>query len=300
MALSVAAYFLFSLHDATNKWLVASLPVWEVMFVRSTVILLVCLAIGRQHLVVTAIATPLKRPMALRGLLTLSAWLCFYSAARDMPLAQLLTLYFAAPLVVTALSAPLLGERVTPVRWASVAIGFLGVLVASDPFGVLVAGGHVGVRPGWATLLVLMAAAMWGYTVILMRQVARRESTLLQMAFSNLVLAAGSGVMCLFQFVPPSEADLLLLAGVAVFGGGGQYLMFEAARRSPAAVMATVEYSALLWAFILGFVIWHDIPTLAVWLGAVLIVIAGVILLAGERRAGRARAVSATSSASQP
>lgn len=274
MALGVAAYFMFSLHDASNKWLVATVPVWQVLFCRSLLIVVAGLVIGRKRLVEEIAATPLKRALMLRGLLTLVAWLCYYSAARFLPLAQLLTLYFAAPLLVTVLSQPLLGERVTRVRWLSVGIGFTGVLVASDPFGV---------RLGWPTVLALIAAALWGYGVILMRQIARRERSLLQMVVGNLVFTAVTGVMCLFNWVPLQLPDLALVVAVALFGGLGQFLMFEAARRAPAAVMATVEYSALLWAFILGFVIWHDIPPPAIWAGAGLILLAGAVLLRSER-----------------
>ncbi len=279
MALGVAAYFLFALHDASNKWLVATIPVWQVLFFRSLVIVIASLAVGRARLVEEIVATPLKRALALRGLLTLVAWLSYYSAARFLPLAQLLSLYFAAPLLVTVLSQPLLGERVTALRWFSVGIGFCGVLVASDPFGV---------RLGWPTVLVLIAAACWGYGVILMRQIARRERSLVQMVVSNVVFTVATGAMCLFDLVPLRLPDMALIAVVAACGGLGQFLLFEAARRAPAAVMATVEYSALLWAFILGFVIWHDVPPLAIWAGAGLILTAGCVLVLGERRAGSA------------
>jgi drug/metabolite transporter (DMT)-like permease len=276
MVLGVLGYFFFALHDASNKWLVATLPVWEVLFVRSVIILVASLAIGRRRVVEELMASRLKLPMALRGVLTLTAWQLYFTASRSMPLAQLLTLYFAAPLVITLLSAPILGEKVTRMRWICVVVGFLGVLVASDPFGV---------RLSWPTLLVLAAACLWGYGVILMRQIARKESTLLQMIASNLVFTVVTGTACLIEFVPPTIDQGLLLLGVGVFGGLGQVMMFEAARRAPAAVMATVEYSALLWAFTLGFLVWHDVPVLAVWAGAGLILFAGLLLVVNERRA---------------
>lgn len=274
MAFGVLAYFLFSLHDASNKWLVATLPVWQILFFRSLIIVVSCLVIGRRRVVEDLVASPLKRALALRGVLTLVAWLCYYSAARFLPLAQLLTLYFSSPLLITGLSVPLLGEKVTPRRWISVLIGFVGVVVASDPFGT---------ELSWAMLLVLIAACCWGYGVILMRQIARRERTLVQMLASNLVFTVLTSVMCAFTWMPMKLSDLALLGAVGAFGGCGQFLLFEAARRAPAAVMATVEYSALLWAFLLGFLIWHDIPSVAVWVGAGLILAAGVFLVFGER-----------------
>jgi drug/metabolite transporter (DMT)-like permease len=71
-----------------------------------------------------------------------------------------------------------------------------------------------------------------------------------------------------------------------VLGGLGQFCIFEAARHAPASVMATVEYTSLVWAFVLGYAIWGDVPDLAVWAGAALILVAGAVLLVSERRAG--------------
>lgn len=275
ITLGVLGYFFFSLQDASNKWLVATLPVWQVLFFRSVVIIVICLCAGRGKLVERMVATPIKGSIALRAGLTLVAWLCYYSAARTLPLAQLLTLYFSAPLMITALAAPVLGETVTRGQWVSVGIGFVGVLVASDPFGL-----HVSL----ATLQVLFAAALWGGAMILTRRIAKREGSMVQMLATNLIFAVVTGVASAITWVPPNGKDWVLLLGVGVFGGLGQYLTFEAVRRAQASVMATVEYSALLWAFILGFLIWGDIPRLAVWIGAALIVVAGAVLVATERR----------------
>jgi drug/metabolite transporter (DMT)-like permease len=278
IGLGVLAYVFFSGHDATIKFLVESLPVWQILFVRSAIITVMCLCIGRTPLVAQAARTKLKTPLLLRGLLTLVAWLCYYTAARSLPLAQLITLYFAAPLIVTVLAAPVLGEVVTRGRWIAVALGFAGVMVASDPLGV---------RLSWPTVLVLFAACLWGYGVLLMRQIARRESSLLQILASNLVFVIATGAMSLADWQPVHAMQLWLLLAVGVLGGLGQFCLFEGARRAPATVMATVEYSGLLWAFVLGYAIFGDIPRPAVFAGAALIVCAGVLLIGTERRAAR-------------
>ena len=289
IALGVLAYALFGVHDAAIKWLVASVPVWEVVFVRSLAVFVACLALGRRALVEDALATPLKGPLLFRGLITLSAWICYFTAARALTLAQLLCLYFAAPLMVTILAAPLLGERVTRGRWAAVLVGFAGVLVATDPWGVPFS---------LPTALVLLAAALWGYGVILMRQIARRERSLLQITYLNAVFLVGSGLGCLFDWRTPDAGQLVLLLGVALFGGLGQFSLFEAARRAPASVIATVEYSSLLWAFVLGYLIWGDIPGLSVCAGGALILGAGLLLVAVERRlSSAARTLSLAASA---
>ncbi len=284
IALGALAYALFGVHDAAIKWLVADIPVWQVVFLRSLAVFVACLVLGRRRLMQDACATPLKGPLLFRGLITLCAWICYFTAARSLTLAQLLCLYFAAPLMVTILAAPLLGERVTGGRWAAVLVGFVGVLVATDPWGVPFS---------LATALVLLAAALWGYGIILMRQIARRERSLVQIAYLNAVFLVGSGIGCLFDWRTPDAGQIALLLGVALFGGLGQFSLFEAARRAPASVMGTVEYSSLLWAFVLGYLIWGDIPRPAVFAGGAVIACAGLLLVAGERRlSSAARALS--------
>lgn len=280
IALGIGAYALFGVHDATIKWLVAEVPVVQVVFIRSVAVFAACLAIGRRKLLERAVATPLKGPLLFRGVITLAAWVCYFTAARSLTLAQLLCLYFAAPLIVTLLASPLLGERVGAGRWAAVSIGFLGVLVATDPWGVPFSR---------ATALVLLAAALWGYGVILMRQIARHESSLLQITYLNAVFLAGAGIGSALVWQTPDFNELALLMLVAVFGGIGQFALFESARRAPAAVLATVEYTSLLWAFVLGFLIWGDIPRPAVFAGGGLIVTAGAVLVLTERRLSSGR-----------
>ena len=278
IGLGMIAYSFFSMHDAANKWLVGGLPVWQVLFFRSCTVVLACLVFGRGRLLARAIETPLKLALMLRGLLTLTAWLLYYTAARSMSLAQLMTLYYSSPLMTALLAVPMLGERVTKSRWMSLGLGFTGVLVASDPFGV---------RATVATGLVLAAAALWGYAIILMRQIARRESTLLQMLSQNLCFLVCTSVMTALTWVTPTPLQLALLLGIGVFGGLGQFILFEAVRLAPASVMATVEYTGLLWAFGLGYLVWGDVPSLSIVAGAALILTSGILLLVMERRAER-------------
>jgi drug/metabolite transporter (DMT)-like permease len=282
IGLGVLAYGMFSLHDATIKWLVAELPIWQVLFCRSVAIVIACLVIGREKLLARAVATPLKASLVLRGVITLAGWLCYYTASRSLPLAQLLSLYFASPLAVTVLAGPLLGEQVTRARWGAVLVGFAGIVMATDPLGV---------RLSLPAVLVLIAAALWGYGVILMRRIARRESSMLQMLYTNGTFLLGTGVACGFVWQTPGWSEAALLLAIGVLGGLAQFALFEGCRHAPASVMATVEYTALIWAFILGYVIWGDIPVPAVFIGAGLILLAGLLLVLAERRAGRVMVV---------
>ena len=140
--LSISGYFIFAFQDATVKWLVADHPVMQVLFMRSITIVLLCLALGRGALVRQAVGSRNKLPLLLRGAFILAAWSCYYTASRHMPLAQLVTIYFATPLIVTVMSVLILKEQVRWQRWAGVALGLLGVIIACDP-------GHVGITlPG--------------------------------------------------------------------------------------------------------------------------------------------------------
>lgn len=276
IALGVLGYFFFGLQDASNKWLVARLPVWEVLLIRSLVIVVLCCIFGGRRLIMRMAVTRMKPSILMRGLLTVVAWLLFYTASRTLPLAQLLTLYFAAPLMITGMAGPVLGERVSGTQWISVGLGFAGVVVASDPF-------HAAPSPSMG--LALMAAVLWALAMIFTRRIARQEGAMLQMLGMNLVFVVVTFPLCLWDWQPPEGWVWALLIMVGLCGGLGQYFTLEAVQLAPASVMAPVEYSALLWAFTFGFVIWGDIPVIAVWVGAGLIVVAGIVLVAGERRA---------------
>jgi drug/metabolite transporter (DMT)-like permease len=278
IGLGVLAYSLFSTHDAANKWLAAVLPVWQVLFFRSATIVVGAVLIGRGRLLSRAVETPLKTALLGRALLTLLAWLLYYTASREMSLAQLMTLYFSSPILVAVLAVPILGERVTASRWAALGVGFGGVLLASDPLGV---------RASWPTVLVLIASLLWAVGVLLMRTIARRESSLVNIFYQNLCFLAVTGAMSALWWSPVTSAELPLLLAIGVLGGLGQFVMFEGIRLAPASVMSTVEYTGLIWAFGLGYAIWGDVPSPATTAGAALIFASGLFLLAMEHRAAR-------------
>ncbi len=280
LLLGVVAYLQFACQDASIKWLVTgidagALPVWQILFVRSLVICGAAVAGGGRPMLARAVRTPSKGKLLTRALITLAAWMCYYSASRVLPLAQMLTLYFSAPVIATVLAGPMLGETIPVSRWASVGLGFLGVMIACDPGGL---------HATWAAGLCLVAAGFWGLAIILMRQIARLEPTSLQMFYTNAVFLIGTGIGCALDWRPLHPKQILLLGLICIVGTGGQICLFEGARRAPASMMATVEYSALLWAFLLGFVVFGEVPDMAVFAGAGLILAAGCLLVATERR----------------
>lgn len=278
IAFSCVSYALFNFHDAAVKLLVeGDIPVFEVLFTRSLAILIGCILIGggRAHIART-IASPVMKPMMLRSVLLLGAWLCYYSAARDLPLGQLMTLYYAAPIAATLLAVPILKEIVPPIRWIAILTGFAGVAAASGITRLEVSG---------AALLALTAAVLWATATIYLRRTAMAEKTIVQMTITNAMFVIAMATATLFFWKTPTLQQVLLLLGTAIFGGLAQYALFESIRRAPVSVLAPFEYSALVWAFLLGYVIWGDEPTINVVIGALMIASAGLIIVLSERLA---------------
>ena len=282
MLLGVGAYALFALNDATYKFLAASLPVAQALFFRSLTITVGCLVVGRGAAVAATLASPVLKRMLFRSAITLIAWLCYFTASPHLPFAQMMTLYFAAPILTTLLAIQILGERVSTVRWVSIFLSFAGVVVAADPRGLL-----VGETPAWAIGLVMTAAVLWAYAVILMRQIVRYEGPLVQMLVQNAFSLVATAGWTAYVWVTPTPLELFLLVFTGTIAAGGQLVQFAAIRRALVAVMAVVEYSGLIWAFSLGWLIFADRPPLAVYAGAGIILAAGVFLVFTEHRAGR-------------
>jgi RarD protein len=273
--LSSLAYFLFAVHDGMIKLLVETTTVWQILFCRSIAILAGCFAMGGRGLMRETIASPVRRPMMLRSLFLLAAWLCYFHAAKFLPLADLTTLYFAAPIVAVVLSIPMLQEKVSVASWAAVTIGFVGVIVASDPTGM---------ADGWPVYLAILAACCWAIATILLRRTAQDASSMVQMAMTNIFFLALTAPVALSTWTTPTGRAQLMLIAVGLIGGLGQLAYFESMRRAPISVIAPFEYTALIWAFALGYAIWGDIPGPNVIAGAMLIASAGVIILFAERR----------------
>ncbi|MBZ9917296.1 MULTISPECIES: DMT family transporter [unclassified Mesorhizobium] len=271
--LTGAAYLLFSTQDASIKLLVAGMSVWQILFFRSITILTACAAIGGRHLYAETARSPIVWPMLLRSVFTLAAWLCYYNAARSLQLAELTTVYYAAPIIVIVLSVVMLGEKVPMLRWLAVAIGFAGVFVACDP-------AHLGLSV--PVLLVLAAAFLWGVAIVLLRKTALAERSMIQLMLNNFYFLIFSAVPALVWWQTPGWSELLLLASVGALGGLAQYLLFEGMKRTPASIIAPLEYTSLLWAFALGFAIWGDVPRREVFFGAALIITAGLLIVGGE------------------
>jgi drug/metabolite transporter (DMT)-like permease len=280
IGLSVAGYFMFSLQDASIKWLATGFTAPEILFMRSLVVVPFCLCFFGPGVAPRALVSPMRFRLLLRSVVIVVAWGFYYTAARDLQLAELVTIYFSSPLLVAALAPLILKEQVPWSRWASVGIGFAGVVVACRPT-------HL--HEPLPVLLALTAAALWAYTAILIRQVVAAASTPVVMFVSNFTILVVCSALMPFLWQTPGWSQLALMLLVGCFGMGGQFLSTEAIRLAPASVVAPISFSSLVWAFLLGLAIWGDVPDAAVFAGAGLILLSGLVVTGAEFRTLRRR-----------
>jgi drug/metabolite transporter (DMT)-like permease len=275
IAMGASAYSLFAFHDALIKGIIMDVPVVQIVFLRSVVIVLGCLALSRGTVVADLRRSSGKGLILLRAALTLAAWCMYYTMGRYLPLATMTTLYYVAPVITLILAVIFLRERLTLPRVSAAILGFVGVLVACNPAGLNIA---------WPELFVLGAAALWACAMIVMRSIPRTDSALAQIFGINGFNVLAMGAFAAFTWQPMDARTLSVVVITGMMGGAAQYLLVNAARLVPAGVLGTVEYSALVWAFVFGFLFWQEVPALYVYVGAVLIVAAGAFVAFSEQR----------------
>jgi drug/metabolite transporter (DMT)-like permease len=211
----------------------------------------------------------------LRGVLGIMMMAGFVYALRTLPLSTAYSIFFVAPLMITALSVPFLGEHVGPRRWIAIAVGLLGVLVVLRPTGegVLTLAG----------VAVLLAAFGYSVSAITVRIIARTDSTQALMVWLLFFMALGAGLLALPDWTPIRGSDAWVIAGIGVAGALGQYAITEAFRLGEASLIAPLEYTALVWGVLLDATLWGVLPDSITWLGAGIIVASGLYLLRRER-----------------
>ena len=215
----------------------------------------------------------------VRSFLLLGSTVFSVSGIGYVPLATASAIGFASPIIVTALSVPLLGESVGPRRWSAVLVGFIGVLIV--------------VRPGSgqltsATLLLLCASSCYALYQIATRRGSRHDSAETGIIYAALVGTVVTSTLVPFWFEAPHGAfDAVLLASLGVFGGAGHYFVIRAFRLGPAALISPFGYLELIGTTTLGYLVFNNFPDSWTWVGAGLIVASGLYIAFRERRRRR-------------
>ncbi|WP_417685343.1 DMT family transporter [Roseibium sp.] len=261
-------------NDAIAKTLGDTYSPIQILFLRNLIALPIAALIAYRLGGSEALKTYRPAAHLVRGLIWLLAATLFFTGLTFLDLAEATVLIFAAPLFITALSAFLLKEPVGWRRWSAVIVGFIGVLIV--------------VRPGAGTfqaasLFPLATAVLYALLMISARWVDPRESVWTLMLYLVGAGALLSALVCPFIWVEVQVQDIWLFFAIALFGTAGITLMTQAFRLAPAATIAPLDYSALIWATLLGYLFWNEIPDLATYLGAAIIIASGVFIVMRER-----------------
>jgi drug/metabolite transporter (DMT)-like permease len=278
IGLGALAFGLFSIMDALIKWLSATYPVpqlvvFNALFALVPITLLIARRGGLLELRTERLGLHL-----LRGALgMLGSFLAFYAYSR-LPLADAYAIIFATPLLITALSVPILGEAVGWRRWSAVLVGFVGILVMLRPGVAPIAGG---------SLAALGAACASACAILLVRKLSVTETTTSIAFYSSLTVLVLVGALFGHTFVVPGLVDLALMAASGLIGGSALLILIAAYRRSPAALVAPFQYSQMLWAVVLGALFWGDLPAAAMLLGASIVAASGLFIVYRETALGR-------------
>ena len=273
IASMLLAVLLYGLMDALIKYQAARYPVIEVVFFRSLFALaplawLVMRGGGRR-----ALATRQPRLQAVRAVIGFVSLVCFFQAFALMPLADVVAIGFAAPLFITALSVPLLGEQVGWRRWSAVLVGFVGVLIMVRPGSGLIGG---------ATFIALIGTLTYSLSIITIRRLSATDGAAPTVASFTGLSVLGSGAVLPFVWVTPTPSDAAMLVATGLLGGAGQIAFTRAFALAPPVIVAPFDYANMLLATALGFLIWGDVPTPAVLAGAVLVIASGLYIVYRE------------------
>ena len=276
VVLMLLAVGLLSVMDAFMKALAAHYPPLQVAALRGAASWpLVCAWILLRHDArsLLHVRWPLH---LLRGALGVMMLGSFVYAIRTLPLTTAYTLFFVAPLLITLLSRPLLGERIGAHRWIAIGGGFAGVLVALQP-------GFSG-SVSWASVAILCAATGYALSAITVRVLARTDTVASMVFWLLTFMTVGSLVLAAPGWVALSPDHALLIAALGILGALGQFTITEAFARAEASAIAPIEYTALLWSVAFDALIWHALPGASTWIGAAIIVACGIYLVRHERK----------------
>lgn len=270
------AVFILAISDAVVKWLVmGEMHPLQLLAVRTWITLLLFGFLLRSHGREKVISRRWK-PQLARGLVGSMAPVFFFLALRNMPLAEATALFFCSTFIMVMLSAFFLHEKVGIHRWLAVFIGFSGILLIT--------------RPGTdlfriEALYVVLAGLFYSIMVVSGRWLSRSDSTLSLVFYFNLALLIVSTVGLPWVWQPQPGQFWMATAVVAVLNFLAHLGIAQAFKTAPVAVIAPFEYSAMVWATLIGFLVWGDLPDMLSFIGIFIIIGSGVYIAVRERRA---------------
>ncbi len=288
----LASALLFAAMSALVRDVGRVAPVGQMVFFRSAfAIVPVVIIYALRGELGTAVRT--SRPLGQlgRGMLSVCGMFTNFAALVRLPLADATAISFASPLITVALAAFILKERVRIYRWSAVFVGFAGVIVMLIPHfevGHYAAIGATAAAVG--SLLALTSSVCNAGTVIQTRRLTQSETTSSIVFYFSLVCAIAGALTLPFDWYTPTTGELAELIALGVLGGLAHILLTESYRYAMASVVAPFDYTSMLWALLLGYWLFGELPEALVYVGASIVAGAGLFVIWRERQLGLARA----------
>jgi drug/metabolite transporter (DMT)-like permease len=281
IALMCGAVACFAMLDTTAKYLNLYMSTLQVVWARYTGAFLFPFIVSNPWTRPGLTRTNRPALQIARSVLLLASTLCNFLALRYLQLAEAIALVFSTPFFVAALSGPVLGEWVHWRRWTAIAVGFLGVLVVTRP-------GAGSFQP--AALLSLTAALCYALYSIATRVLARTDSNVTTLFYSNIVGALALLPVVPFVWTTPSDPLVIaLMVATGAMGSFGHYLLIAAHRLAPAAVLSPFIYTEIVLVTATGFLVFGDVPNRSTLTGAAIVVASGLYILHRERAVRRTK-----------
>jgi drug/metabolite transporter (DMT)-like permease len=267
---------LLSIMDSAVKWLLLKdISVIEIIAVRGWLITLVLLLSLPKQGGWKTLQTGRIKLHLLRTVIGFFAPLCFFLSLKYLPLADTTAIFFCTTFFMTAGSTIILGEYVGLHRWLAVFIGFIGVVLVSSP-------GTESFHP--ASILPLIAGAAYAVIILTGRLLARTDKPIKLVFYFNAFNTLIASCILPFFWATPSMEIMLMLLLVSALALAGYFCLTNAFTLAPVSAIAPIEYVALIWATLLGYLLWHEIPSLQAWQGMALILAAGLYIMWRESR----------------
>jgi drug/metabolite transporter (DMT)-like permease len=273
ISFALLAMICFASMDAASKHLTASYSIVQIVWVRYLFFAALSLAMARSEGVAATLRSPYRGLQIVRSLVLVGEVASFVLAFSYLPLGYVHSVAAVTPLMTLAMAALFLKESVGARRWGAVAIGFVGVLLIIRP--------REGIAGGWVALIPLLAAFLWALYQILVRAVSRTDSTNTTFLYTGLTGAAVTTLVAPFEWVAPDTEGWLLLVLVGLLGTFAHLCLIKALHAAPTSVLQPFNYTLVVWASFMGFLVFGDVPDAWTMLGAA-IVIGGGLYSMGE------------------
>ncbi len=280
--LILAALILINCSDAVAKLTIEKVPVFQVALFQAAAMIIAVPFVARTTDLARLVKTRRPGLQLVRSACQFGSAICFYSGLGLLPLADVIAIIMLGPLVITALAALILKEKVGPRRWAACVAGLIGALVMIRP---AFDGGM-----GWPALLPLGAVCLFSIYAVITRLLAPHEGTGTMMFWGAIVGCVLRAVSSPFYWQTPTRAGWLGLTIVAILSASSNGLTIRAYAHAPASLLAPFAYIEIIGGTILGYLIWRDFPDAITWFGIVIIVGSGLYVWHRERlRSGEIR-----------